>query len=359
MKKSVRSLALLSTAALALGVGISGATAAPAQVGEPQILAKDLAGPLSTAVAQDGTAYVTADFGGKLYKIAPDGAQSVAYKIKGSGVGGVSVDGDHVVFTVSGAKQLVKHIKVAGGKARTLANVGAYERNKNPDKKAQYGFVGISKACAAKLPDDIGPAQYTGIVESNPYATEIAGDTVYLADAAGNDILSIAADGTVKTVAVLPPTKVKVTREAINAGGLPECVKGLSYKFEPVPTDVEMGPDGWLYVSSLPGGPEDGSLGAQGRVYKVNPANGKVVEVARGFLSTVNVAVADNGDVYVSQLFAGSIVRIPAGTDKVKAFAEVPMPAGLEWTEDGLYATIDALKGNKNPKGKLAFIPFS
>ena len=126
-----------------------------------------------------------------------------------------------------------------------------------------------------------------------------------------------------------------------------------------MPTDVEMGPDGWLYVSSLPGGPEDGSLGAQGRVYKVNPANGKVVEVARGFISTVNVAVADNGDVYVSQLFAGSIVRIPAGTSKVKPFAEVTMPAGLEWTEDGLYATIDALKGNKSPKGKLAFIPFS
>ena len=35
------------------------------------------------------------------------------------------------------------------------------------------------------------------------------------------------------------------------------------------------------------------------------------------------------------------------------------MPAGLEWTTDGLYATIDALKGTKSPKGKLAFIPFS
>ena len=51
--------------------------------------------------------------------------------------------------------------------------------------------------------------------------------------------------------------------------------------------------------------------------------------------------------------------RIPAGTDKVKKFAEVNMPAGLEWTVDGLYATIDALKGTKSPKGKLAFIPFA
>jgi hypothetical protein len=177
-------------------------------------------------------------------------------------------------------------------------------------------------------------------------------------DAGGNAILGVTG-GKVKTVAVLPPTKVKVTREAMNAVGLPDCVKGLKYRFEPVPTDVEMGPDGWLYVSSLPGGPEDGSLGAQGRVYKVNPSTGKIKEVARGFVSTTNVAVADNGDVYVAQLFAGSIVRIPAGTDKIKAFAEVSLPAAIEWTEDGLYATIDALKGNKSPKGKLAFIPFT
>jgi hypothetical protein len=358
LRKPARSLALLSAAALAAGVGLSsGASAAPTLVGEPQILAKDLAGPLSTAVAADGTAYVTANNGGALYKVAPGADPEIVYQAKGE-VAGVSVDGDHVVFAQTTDKQLVKHI-VAGGPARTLANVGAYERNKNPDKKITYGFLGISKTCATKLPKDVGPAQYTGVVDSHPYSTEVVGDTVYLGDAGGNDILSIAADGTIKTVAVLPGTKVKVTKAVAAGLGLPTCTVGLKYKFEPVPTDVEMGPDGWLYVSSLPGGPEDGSLGAQGRVYKVNPKSGKVVEVARGFISTVNVAVADNGDVFVSQLFAGSIVRIPAGTNKVKPFAEVNMPAGLEWTDDGLFATIDALKGTKNPKGKLAFIPFS
>ena len=47
LRKSARSLALLSAAALAAGMGLSsGASAAPAQVGAPQILAKDLAGCL-------------------------------------------------------------------------------------------------------------------------------------------------------------------------------------------------------------------------------------------------------------------------------------------------------------------------
>ena len=358
-KLSARSLALLSTAALAVGMGFSsGATAAPAKAGAPQILAKDLAGPLSAAAAPDGTRYVTANFGGRLYKVAADGSQSVAFKKKGYEVGAVAASADRVTFAVSGPKHLIKRL-LPGGKARTIANVGAYERNNNPDAKRTYGFKGITSSCLKQLPEDI-PGKYSGIVESHPYATEIAGGTTYVADAAGNDILSIAPNGKIRTVAVLPPTKVKVTRDAVNALGLPECVKGLSYKFEPVPTDVEMGPDGWLYVSSLPGGPEDGSLGAQGRVYKVNPSTGAVRLVVTGLISAVNVAVAPDGDVYVSQLFAGGIVRIPAGTDQIKAFApDIAMPAGLEYTATGLVATIDALKGNKAPKGKLALIPFA
>jgi hypothetical protein len=358
MRKPVRTLALLSVAALAAGVGLSGSANA-AQAGDPEILAKNLAGPLSTAVADDGTAYVTANFGGTLYKVPPGGDAEVIYQIseKGAEVGGVSVHGDRVLFTTTGKAKKVYEI-VAGGAPHVIANVGKFEKNENPDADVVYGFKGISDKCAAKLPKEVGPATYNGIVDSHPYSTEQTDDATYVGDAAGNDILSITDSG-IEVVAVLPATKVKVTAAAAAPLGLPDCTIGLSYKFEPVPTDVEMGPDGWLYVSSLPGGPEDGSLGAQGRVYKVNPASGKVVLVAGGFISTVNVAVADNGDVYVSQLFTGQISRIPAGTSKVKKFATVNMPAGLEWTPDGLYATIDALKGTKSPKGKLAFIPFS
>jgi hypothetical protein len=359
VKKPVRSLALLSVAGLAVGLAATSAAAAP-KAGAPEILAKDLAGPLTTAVADDGSVYVTANFGGKLYKYAPDGTRSVVYKNKGAEVGAVSVSGDRLVFSTTvdgGAKKVYE--SVAGGAPHVIANTMKYEKAKNPDKKTVYGFDGITKNCAAQLPKQVGPAQYTGAIDSHPYSTAIVGDTVYVGDAGGNAILSISSTGKIKTVAVLPPAQVKVTQGAIDGLGLPQCVKGLKYGFEGVPTDVEMGPDGWLYVSSLPGGPEDASLGARGLVYKVNPGSGKVKLVASGFLGAVNVAVADNGDVYVSQLFGGEISRIPAGTSKVKPFAKVNMPAGLEWTADGLYATIDALKGTKSPKGKLAFIPFS
>jgi hypothetical protein len=359
LKKSLRGLALVSAAALAAGAGIGGAGAAPGSGGSPEILAKNIPTPLSAAVAADGTSYVTGNFAGLLYKVPDGGAAEVIHQAteKGAEIGGVSVQGARVVFVESGSTQKVWQINGAAA-AAPVANVGRYEKQKNPDKVNTYGFRGLSDTCKSRLPKGQGLKGYAGIVESHPYATEQDGNTVYLADAAGNDILSISKFGAVRTVAVLPPTVIRATKARVEATGLPACVTGHKFALEPVPTDVEMGPDGWLYVSSLPGGPEDGSLGAQGRVYKVNPATGRVVRVVKGLISAVNLAVADDGDVYVSQLFAGSIVRIPAGTSKKVPFAQVNMPAGLEYTTDGLYATIDALKGTKVPRGKLAYIPF-
>ena len=63
MRKPVRTLALLSVAALAAGMGLSGSANA-AQAGDPEILAKNVPAPLSLAVAEDGSAYVTANFAG-------------------------------------------------------------------------------------------------------------------------------------------------------------------------------------------------------------------------------------------------------------------------------------------------------
>ena len=180
---------------------------------------------------------------------------------------------------------------------------------------------------------------------------------MYVGDAAGNAIVWVGNNGKVKTTAVLPPTPVVITAEAAEANKIPACAVGLEYWFEPVPTDVELGPDGWLYVSSLPGGPEDGSTGANGRVYKVNPKSGKVKLVADGFISTVDVAVGSNGDVYVAELFTGAIKRIKAGSTKAKPFAQLAMVGAIEWTKGYLYATDKALIGEKNPKGTVVRIP--
>jgi sugar lactone lactonase YvrE len=120
---------------------------------------------------------------------------------------------------------------------------------------------------------------------------------------------------------------------------VPACVVGQEYAFEPVPTDVEIGPDGWLYVSSLPGGPEDPSLGARGAVFRVNPWTGATRLWAEDILSPTGIAVADNGDVYAASMFGNEIVKIDAWSREQSQFLAVNGPAAVEIQGDTLYAT--------------------
>jgi len=52
-----------------------------------------------------------------------------------------------------------------------------------------------------------------------------------------------------RTVAVLPGVPQRITPSAAIQNGLPLCTAGRIYTSEPVPTDVEVGPDGFWYVS--------------------------------------------------------------------------------------------------------------
>jgi hypothetical protein len=146
-------------------------------------------------------------------------------------------------------------------------------------------------------------------------------------------------NGRISTVAVLPPIPFVVTAEVAAGLGLPDCVVGKTYNFEPVPTDVELGPNGLLYVTSLPGGPEDESLGARGSVFSVNLATGSVTKVAGGFLGATNLAISPNGTIYVAELFGNRISRVSGGG--AVPVVDVPSPAGLEWANGKLYATVD------------------
>jgi hypothetical protein len=162
---------------------------------------------------------------------------------------------------------------------------------------------------------------------------------VYVGEAAGNDILRVTPNGTISTVAVLPPQPFVITADAAAANGLPDCTVGLTYNFEPVPTDVEVGPSGMLYVSLLPGGPEDPSLGARGAVYSVNPRTGATHKIAGGFAGASNLALGPDGTFYVSELFADDIAVVRGGTtvDTIP----LPAPAAVEYARGALYASTD------------------
>jgi hypothetical protein len=354
---------LAAAAAIALagstaGAALTGATAAPARQAEPTVtpIAKHLVGPLSVAQAPNGTRYWTDDFAGILYQQLPGGQPTVLYKSKHHGAEGVSADEGKLRFTTGSDDNKSGGVWTfdALGNLQQLADTWAYEKANNPDGKFKYSFLRTPKSCIAQLSHDV-PRPYTGRKETHAYATAVHGGTTYVADAGANDVLAISPTGVVSTVAALKPVKVKITRTIAKSLQLPNCTVGRKFALEAVPTDVEVGPDGMLYVTSLPGGPEDPSLGLNGRVLRIDPTTGKVTTVVEGLLSPTGVAVASNGDLYVAQLFRGVISKVRAGSSKARTYVRVPLPAAVEVTPTGLLATIHALPGKK-PKGQVVTI---
>jgi hypothetical protein len=368
-----RTARLLSTAAAGclLVAGVAAPAAARHSSPEPETLAEGLIGPLSLAV-DNGTTYVTQDFAGLLTKIDKRGTRTDIYSAEGAEIAGVSVGSGKVTFAESripspepGAEPdpnappptaLIQQMD-RKGKVRTLADLWAFEEANNPDADATYGFTDISAECAAQLPPELGGATHQGIVESHPYATlTLPGGDVVVADAAANAIIKVSKHGKEpKVLAVLPPVETVVTAEVAAMFGAPDCAVGLTYLAEPVPTDVELGMDGHLYVTSLPGAP--GETGAYGSVWRLNPWNGKLRQVASGFTGATDLAVSPWGDIYVAELFGGKVSVLPRGSSTARTFLEVAGPAAVEWQRGKLYLTTVDLEAGQGTllRTKAAF----
>lgn len=316
-------------AALLVPAGPAGA----ATVSDP--LVDGLVGPLGLAVGDDGSLYVAQSFAGLITTIDKKGATSNV-DVGGFPTGVAAAGRGTFSYTLSGPPPQGVHRMLPNGKHTLLGDTSSIELAENPDGDVLYGFTeGGPAGCPLPPPEG-------GDVNPNAYAVAILSDgSRVVADAGGNDLLRVAPNGSVSVLAILPPVAVTVSDVAAAAFGLPECAVGATYLLHPVPTDVEVGPDGMLYVSSLPGGPEDpegaASLGSPGGVFRVDPASGDVSRVASGFLGAVDLAVADDGTIYVAELYADRISKVVgSGAEPV---VDVPMPGALEWADGMLYAT--------------------
>ncbi|ROP58594.1 ScyD/ScyE family protein [Curtobacterium sp. PhB115] len=366
MKKALL-LGAVTAAALASVV-----IAAPAQAGgrhgdapslrfgSPTTLASGLTTPLSLDVDWHGNAVLSQNFIGQLDRVSADGTRTtLATAAPGLEIGAVSSRRDTVYYAQNDQPNGVALLMAlsSGSGPRQLADLHAYEASRNPDRVNRYGFRGLPAACAAQVDPagPSGPASYRGVVDSHPYASLALRDGVYVADAGGNDILRVGYDGRVWTVAVLPAQPpVTVTAALAAEAGLPACSVGYRYSFEAVPTDVESGPDGALYVSTLPGGPEDASLGARGSVYRVTPWNGAVQRVATGFVGATGLAVDQrSGTVLVAELFGGAagtgqISVVSPWSGRVTQRIAVTSPSALELRNGVLSGLTSAFVPDEN-----------
>lgn len=349
----IRALTASLSALAVVGLGVAPAAA------DDHVVVDGLVSPLGFAVGSDGTIYVAEAFIGQLTAVAKDGTRTVlAAAPGGSFTTGVDARGrGTVTYTVSLPPEFENgppsdtalNRVLPNGSSRTLASMLAYETANNPDAANLYGIVS-SEECAtaaSALSDFIGPPSTYGVIESNPYAVAIDTDgSRVVADAAGNSILRVRANGRVSTVGVLPPItqtltaatlagllgEVNAVLEEMGQEPFPEdtldaCI-GADYESNPVPTDVEVGPDGSYYVSALPGFPENPGTGV---VFRMDRADGSVTPVATGFSGAVDLAVTGNGTIYVAELFAFQVSRVDPGDSAASASAFVECPSAVEF----------------------------
>ncbi|HEU5266960.1 MAG TPA: ScyD/ScyE family protein [Jatrophihabitans sp.] len=317
------------TAALAIAPG--GAGASPGQLHVIKTISTDVIAPLQFAV--DGKRIFVADAAtGNLTRIGRSEPLTKELGTQGSGVA-VDPTTHDIAYTTTNDDHSVTTLVIKSNSAKpVVADLSGFERKHNPDHAIQYGVVGSTSNCVKQALKAAGiPVRYKGQLDSHPYAvTSLGHGNWAVADAGGNDILKVDAAGNVSLLSLLPAQILTVSPEFAEQNGLPKCTVGVRYGFEAVPTDVETGPRGGIYATTLPGG-----QGVPGSVYRIHPGSDATL-VATGFAGATNLAIGPDRTIYVAELFANRISVVAHGAPV--PVASLPAVAAVEFANGHVYA---------------------
>lgn len=308
-------------------------------------LTDGLISPLKVAFGPRGSLLIAESFAGQLTSVSKTGVKRVLASAPGTEIAGVSyADGTTYYFKNSSAGEGIPgpaELKTIDrwGKTRTVTDLLDFETKYNPDGKTVYGVRHVSKTCLASAPY----MQSKGELYSHPYSTAPTRDGIYVGDAGANMIVKVSNHGKVKLVAALPAEPIKITKAVQAAGAqmgmvVPDCMLGLTYYAQPVPTDIEV-KGSWLYYTVLPGVP--GESLSQGKAYRMNLYSHRTELLAKGLSAPTGIAVDHKGNVYVSQLMGPGVSKIVRG--KPVTVLPAMMAADVEISGNTLAATTNAL----------------
>jgi len=184
--------------------------------------------------------------------------------------------------------------------------------------------------------------------DSNPYGILALPGKQVVVDAGANALNQVAANGTIRTLAIFPDGMAE-------APPFLELPPGTLIPMDAVPTCVALGPDGHYYVGQLTGFPFP--VG-RANIYRV-PANGGTAEVyLEGFTAIIDVAFGPDGSMYVLEIaknglvdaflfndWTGGLFRVaPDGTRTEIAEGSLFAPGGVAVGSDGaLYVTNNSI----------------
>lgn len=156
----------------------------------------------------------------------------------------------------------------------------------------------------------------TGGDHSNPFGVVIQDNGFIIVDSAGNDLLHVAEDGSISTIATFPPQMVEVPA---GSDGEPATIVPMAS----VPTSVAIGPDGAYYVGEFSGYP---FVPDTSRIWRVVP--GQAPEVfATGFTAVIDLAFDEGGRLYVLEAVQGGLGAIDRTNPSTLAGALIRLDA--------------------------------